>query len=161
MEAAPVRDESRGELDSPPQPPDSPLLSDASDIEAFTLAPEQTVPRAATTACTTSASHSIEPKSAETTTGMQPVVKETLMCSLEGEVLYDWNCTDTEERVALLEFISKRARAMTASLPLGTFERFESVDRGRRCVARVEGDQALFIRVQSVLTASPNPNDTP
>ena len=44
---------------------------------------------------------------------------------------------------------------MAAGLPLGTFERFESVDKGLRCVAKIEGDQALFVRIQSVLAAEP------
>lgn len=50
---------------------------------------------------------------------------------------------------------------MAACLPLGRFDRFESVDKGVRCVARLDGDQALFVRIQSVLAGGPGASGAP
>lgn len=179
MEAARVRDESADARTRQAPSFDPETLPDAAAIEAFSIQPHtaSTTPSQAseapslptTTPLATSSQpaatspvpgSSPETKPAETTTGMRPMIQETLICSLDGEVLYDWNCPKSVERVSLLEFITKRASKMTASVPLGSFERFESVDRGTRCVAKLDGKEALFVRVQSVLTGGPGAADT-
>ena len=128
-------------LDDPasPEPISVPeTLPDAASIEAFSIHPPiaESPPAPASSPGSTpgrqtgsAPASTADATPAETTTGMQPIVKETLMCSLQSEVLYQWNCSNSGERLALLEFLSKRSSAMAASLPLGTFERFESVDR--------------------------------
>jgi CheY-like chemotaxis protein len=150
MEAARVRDEFlAGSAAAEPE-----ILPDAATIEAFSIQPPMSEP-------VTEPAPASAAQPAETTTGMQPIVKETLMCSLQGDILYQWNCPNSAERIELLEFISKRSSAMAACLPLGAFERFESVDKGTRCVAKLDGDQALFVRTQSVLAAGPGASGTP
>jgi CheY-like chemotaxis protein len=170
MEAARVRDESMAGMATPETPAKPEILPDAAAIEAFSIQPPMAepvpagppppaAPPAPSPASGETAATGTVP--AGTTTGMQPIVKETLMCSLQGEVLYQWDCPNPGDRIALLEFISKRSGAMAAGLPLGTFERFESVDKGVRCVAKIDGDQALFVRIQSVLAAGPGASGTP
>jgi hypothetical protein len=171
MEAARVRDEAADAQPTVEEALTEEILPDAASIDAFSIAPEATPPEPedpdappvppAPSEPTTDTPEAGGEKAADTTTGMQPVIKETLICSLDGEVLYSWNCPDASGRVSLLEFITKRASGMTASLRLGAFERFESMEKGVRCVAKVDGDQALLIRVQSVLSRGPGASGTP
>lgn len=170
MEAARVRDESLAAQASADAPDEPDLMPDAADIDAFSINPAMTEPPPVASPAPEPAPTARAPRApvaateespAETTTGMQPKVRETLICSLQGDVLYEWNCPKPGERIALLEFITKRSGAMAACLPLGTFERFESVDRGVRCVAKLDGDQALFVRIQSVLAGGPGASGTP
>jgi CheY-like chemotaxis protein len=163
MEAARLRDEAGGA--APPAPP--PPLPDAATLEAFSIQPAAFADPTPPVAVAPPPPAGQKPVAtaqdtpAETTTGMRPVVKETLICSLQGDQLYEWNCPNPAERIALLEFISRRANAMSASLPLGGFDRFECVDKGVRCTTKIEGDQALFVRTQSVLAAGPTTSGTP
>lgn len=168
MEAARARDEIQQA--NPGAAPTEELLPDHAAIEAFSIQPPFAKPPAEVSATReTETPNSVAPASPEpptqtsldtsvhTITGMQPVVKETLICSLQGAVLYDWNCPNTKERIGLLEFVTRRAASMAAALPLGGFERFEFVEKGSRCVAKLEGDRALLVRVQFIL---PHPPDT-
>ncbi len=162
MEAARLRDEAQGNLASA----DSNILPDAAAIDAFSVQPPlvESPPEAEVLPARTPDQPPAPPVDnapAETTTGMRPVVKETLICSLQGDVLYDWSCPNPGERIALLEFITRRSSAMAASLPLGSFERFESVDKGVRCVAKLDGDRALFVRIQSVLACGLGTSGSP
>jgi len=148
MEAARVRDEAGGAdpvmvvADEPPPP-------DLETFNVFNLGPVASVP----TPAAVPAEPVLAPPEAapDTTTGMQPSVRETVICSLDGEVLYAWNCADAPGRVSLLEFITRRAHFMSNALRLGGLERFESVEKGARCVVRLDEDRALFVTVQAVL----------
>jgi hypothetical protein len=149
MEAARVRDEAAGSegpvavLGESEPPPDLDTLEDSQ------MAP---VAGGRVVGPTEAASSSAE-LAPDTTTGMQPSIRETLICSLDGEVLYGWNCADVHGRVSLLEFITRRAHNMSNALRLGAFGRFECVEKGARCVVRLDEDRALFVRIQSVLPA--------
>jgi CheY-like chemotaxis protein len=165
MEAARVRDEmieAQASSESSPRPQ---ALPDQASIDAFSIDRVMTEPAPAVApaaeqgpAPTPTPS---EAAPAETSTGMQPVVKETLICSLAGDILYEWNCPNTLERIALLEFITKRSGTMSTCLPLGAFDRFESVDKGMRWVTKMEDGQAMFVRIQSVLSGGPDASATP
>ncbi|MCU0772222.1 MAG: response regulator [Verrucomicrobia bacterium] len=156
MEAARLKDESASAAAAAPV-----TLPDAAAIDAFSIQPQwlDSPPEAKS-----APGHALVPPpaargegaAAETITGTRPVIKETLICSLQGDVLYEWSCPNPTERIALLEFISRRSSAMAASLPLGRFERFESVDKGIRCVTKLDGERALFVRIQSVLSTGPD-----
>jgi hypothetical protein len=79
----------------------------------------------------------------------RPAVLETVICSLQGEVLYEWQSPDARSRVALLEFLTRRAGSMSTLLPLGQFDRLEAVEDGIRCILKMHEDQALFVRAQT------------
>ena len=66
-------------------------------------------------------------------------------------MLYHWQSPDPRARVTLLEFLTRRAASMALSLPLGEFERFESVtvNATARCAVKLHEDQALFVRVRT------------
>jgi len=165
MEAARVRDELLNSSAGEPPPPDT--LPDPADLDTFIVQPAapatamEPVAQEPAPQVKPDPAQKPEPSQPDTTTGMQPVVKETLICSLQGETLYEWHCQNPQERISLLEFITRRAAGMGAGLPLGQFERFEAVENGARCVAKLEGEQALFVRIQSVLAGGPGASGTP
>lgn len=80
----------------------------------------------------------------------RPQVEEMLICTLQGEVLQDWQCPNTTSRVGLLEFISQRARQAAQRLPMGAFDRLEVNAPGERVIAQLQPDRALFLRVRRV-----------
>ena len=87
--------------------------------------------------------------------GGRPQIDELLVCSLQGEVLHEWQCSNTNGRVAFLEFLSQKARQLGQSLPLGDFDRLEVNSPKGRVVAQIQSDRALFVRTTRVwLTSS-------
>jgi CheY-like chemotaxis protein len=89
---------------------------------------------------------------------MRPQVDELLVCSLQGEVLHEWQCSNTNGRVGFLEFLSQKARQLTQALPLGDFDRLEINGESYRVVVQVQPDRALFVRTSRVRAEdSPEP----
>lgn len=80
----------------------------------------------------------------------RPQVDEMLVCSLQGEVLHDWKCTNPNNRVGLLEFISQKARQLAQGLPLGDFDRIEISGPQTRAVVQIQDDRALFVHTSRV-----------
>ena len=78
---------------------------------------------------------------------VQPKVEEVMICSLQGEVLLEWQCPDERGRLALFEFITQRAKLMNVHLPLGQLERLEASDDRIRAICRIIEDRAFFARV--------------
>jgi hypothetical protein len=77
----------------------------------------------------------------------RPRVEELLVCSLQGEVLHEWQCTNANGRVGFLEFLSQKARQLAQGLPLGEFDRVEVSHTKGRVVAQIQADRALFVRM--------------
>jgi CheY-like chemotaxis protein len=77
-----------------------------------------------------------------------PRVEEMLICSLQGEVLHDWQCPNTSGRVGFLEFLSQKGRQLAQGLPLGEFDRLEVNGDQERVIARIQPEWALFARIQ-------------
>lgn len=73
-------------------------------------------------------------------------IEEVLLCSGQGEVLYEWQCGRTEARIGLLEFISQKAWQLSVHLPVGHFERLEFHGDHGRVVAQIRSDRGLFVR---------------
>jgi len=84
----------------------------------------------------------------------RPQVDELLVCSLQGEVLHEWRCTNTNGRVGFLEFLSQKARQLAQGLPLGEFDRLEVNGERIRVVAQIQPDRALFVRTSRVAAES-------
>lgn len=78
------------------------------------------------------------------------VVAETLICSVQGEPIYQWQCVDALARFTLLQTISQQAGLVAQSLPLGTFERLEILQASNRTVAQITHNRMVFIRVASL-----------
>ena len=97
----------------------------------------------------------VTPSEGRTAPGSPPVrtqVDELLVCSLQGEVLHEWQCSNTNGRVGFLEFLSQKARQLAQGLPLGQFDRLEVNAEQGRVVVQIQPDRALFVRTSCVLT---------
>jgi CheY-like chemotaxis protein len=93
-----------------------------------------------------------------TETSHRPQVEEVLICSLQGEVLHEWQCPNTTGRVSFLEFISQKARQLAQRLPVGAFDRLEANATESRMIAQIQPERALYLRVSRVPV---NPESAP
>lgn len=95
------------------------------------------------------------------TAGGRPGIEELLICSLQGEVLHEWQCANTNGRVGLLEFISEKARHLAQRLPLGALDRLEVNGSRGRVIAQIQPDRALFLRTSRGSKARQNEGAQP
>ena len=86
------------------------------------------------------------PRSDETGLASKPQIDEVLVCSIQGDVLYEWQCRDANKRVSFLEFLSQKARQLGQGLPLGEFERLEIQGTDSRVLAQIQQDRAMLVR---------------
>ena len=77
---------------------------------------------------------------------VRPQIDEVLICSPQGDVLYEWQCPNTTARIGFLEFLSAKARQLAQGLPLGAFDRLELQEPPVRILTQIKADRALFIR---------------
>ena len=75
-------------------------------------------------------------------------IEEVLICSGEGEVLYEWQCFNTDERVNFLEVISQKSRQLAQGLELGQFDRLELETPQARLIAQVRNDRGILVRLR-------------
>jgi CheY-like chemotaxis protein len=76
-----------------------------------------------------------------------PQLMETLVCSGQGQPLYQWQCADASERVELLKKISQYGARLGRLLPLGKFDRLEIQLHDARIVSQVKSDRMVFVQV--------------
>lgn len=81
---------------------------------------------------------------------LRPQVEELLVCSLQGEVLHEWKCTNANNRIGLLDALAQKARQLAQGLPLGEFDRLEVNSPQSRIVAQVQSDRSTFLRTSFV-----------
>lgn len=74
-------------------------------------------------------------------------VEEFLICSEQGDVLFEHQCPDTTGRVSVLEFVSQRTRQLAQALPLGRFERLEFTAAAGRAVVQLRSGCGVLVRV--------------
>ncbi|MBC8001948.1 MAG: response regulator [Opitutaceae bacterium] len=77
-------------------------------------------------------------------------IDEFLICTEQGEVLYEWQCPQTSARISLLEFISKKSQSFDNGLPLGPFERIEIEAPKSRTVIKVMENKGILMRASLV-----------
>ena len=75
-----------------------------------------------------------------------PTIDEVLICSTQGDVLYEWQCADANARIRFLQFLSQKSWQMRQGLPIGYFQRLEIESPRNRIVTRIDADRALFVR---------------
>jgi len=76
----------------------------------------------------------------------RPTIDEMLICSTQGDVLYEWQCADANARIRFLQFLSQKSWQMRQGLPIGHFQRLEIEGPKNRIVTRIDPDRALFVR---------------
>ena len=77
---------------------------------------------------------------------MPPRIDEMLVCSAQGDVLYEWQCADVATRINLMEFVSQKARQLAQGLPLGTLDRLEMQSQNSRLVSQFQAEHGVFVR---------------
>ncbi len=133
MEAARVRDEASADEPEEPPPTESalapaPLPRPAPPVKASDLAPAAAI--------------YVPP----TTSDRPARMDEMLVCSAKGEILYEWQCTSTTDRVSFLEFLSRKSTQLGEGLNLGMFDRLEMEGDRTRVIAQVKSDRGVFVR---------------
>ena len=153
MEAARSRDEIFS-LSSQAEPTETPFLRKDSprSSEAPTVVP---VLDGAPSDISTRDAVEPAPAGGRMDEGPRPQVEELMICTLQGEVLHEWQCPNTAGRVNLLEFLSQKARQLAQPLPVGSFDRLEVNAAESRVVAQVQPERAIFLRVGRVPLNSP------
>ncbi len=73
-------------------------------------------------------------------------IEEMVVCSATGDVLYQWKCGNTNDRISFLEFLSQKSAQLGEGLNLGTFDRLEMEGERSRIVAQVKADRGVFMR---------------
>jgi CheY-like chemotaxis protein len=73
-------------------------------------------------------------------------VDEMVVCSGRGEVLYEFKCPSTNDRISFLEFLSQKSSQLGESLNLGAFDRLEMEGERHRVIAQVNPDRGIFLR---------------
>lgn len=167
MEAARKRDEdsgpsktsSKAEAPTPaPEIPDlfvpltkrvassGPAAKTGPDIPASVLFPEEPSP-----------GDSPKRESEKASSSARPQIEEVLFCSLQGEVLQEWQCANPSERISFLEFLSQKTRQLGQGLALGEFDRLEVNGDAERLIARIQPEWAVFARIRKGLEKHTNP----
>ncbi|HKQ38914.1 MAG TPA: response regulator [Verrucomicrobiae bacterium] len=83
------------------------------------------------------------PNAADT---QRPEVTEFVVFSSQGDLIYEWQCPDSNARINFLEFLSQKTRQLGQGLPMGHFERFEVFGSKSRIITQIENDHAVFVR---------------
>lgn len=76
----------------------------------------------------------------------QPKINEVLICSTQGDVLYEWQCPDASARIRFLQFLSQKSWQLRQGLPLGHFQRLEVDGAEGQIVTDIDSDRGLFVR---------------
>jgi CheY-like chemotaxis protein len=86
-----------------------------------------------------------------TDTDEQPTrVDEMLICSPQGDVIYEWQCPDASGRINFLEFLSQKSRQFSPALGFGAFDRLEVLTPQAKVVAQLQADCGVFVRTSKL-----------
>lgn len=99
---------------------------------------------------------------AATATRPRARVDEVLICSEQGEVLYEHKCPDANQRIGFLEFISQRARQTAQALPTGDMRQVIFHASKGRLIIRMQTGCGVFVRTTPIPTETgKGPADIP
>jgi CheY-like chemotaxis protein len=79
-------------------------------------------------------------------------IEEVLICSAQGDVLYEWQCRNSDLWINFFEFLSQKSRRLAQGLVLGEFDRIEVCGTGTRLVALVTPQRGVLVRARQELT---------
>ena len=78
----------------------------------------------------------------------RPKVDEVLILSNQGDVIYEWQCRNTDLWVNFFEFASQRGQRLSQLLPLGDFERLEIQSGGARALVMLSNNQGVLVKTR-------------
>jgi CheY-like chemotaxis protein len=145
MEAARKRDELSEQAEKPEEPVEA--------LEAAASTDEEFIRVHDSSAHAMQANDLVEAPQAEAEPDgglLQPRIDEMLVCSPQGDVLYEWQCHNTNARISFLEFLSQKTRQLGQGLPLGQFDRLEIENGAARVVTQLQADHSIFMRSSRV-----------
>jgi CheY-like chemotaxis protein len=73
-------------------------------------------------------------------------IEELLICSSQREVLCEWRCTRSEERIRFVQAVSEQSHELGKALKLGNFDRVEFLAAQHRMVVQLRGDSSILMR---------------
>jgi CheY-like chemotaxis protein len=113
----------------------------------------RSAPKAAAKPAAKAAKPAPPPKPAPSPT-LQPQVEEMLICSTKGDVLYQWQCTESDLRTEWVNFITAKAKEITHETNLGGFDRLEVIGSKTRMVTQVSKDWSVLVRSSNSMNES-------
>jgi CheY-like chemotaxis protein len=95
------------------------------------------------------------PQINRTTQKREPVqVNEMAVFSLQGDVLYEWQCPDIELRKRLMEMVSEKSKEISKTLNLGQFDLVEMHSPKSRIIAQVQTDAGVYMHASKSVAAN-------
>jgi CheY-like chemotaxis protein len=73
-------------------------------------------------------------------------IEEILVCSSQSEVLHDWQCAHTEQRLKFVYGLQQKCRQLAGPLPFGPCDRIEAQGVEGRMVVQFQADAAVLVR---------------
>jgi CheY-like chemotaxis protein len=73
-------------------------------------------------------------------------IEEMLVCSSKSEVLHDWQCPQTEERLKFADRLRQQCEHLGGALPLGRCDRVEAQAAEGRMVVQFQTDATVLLR---------------
>jgi CheY-like chemotaxis protein len=126
MEAARARDEAAEKESHEPAVPDLPLPAPPTRAPSVPPAPTVSIP---------------------SEVANRPArIDEMVVCTAQGEILYEFKSGSANDRVSFLEFLSQKSVQLGEGLNLGAFDRLEMEGERLRVIAQVKADRGIFIR---------------
>jgi CheY-like chemotaxis protein len=84
-------------------------------------------------------------------------IDEVLVCSSHGDVLYEWQCRNSDVWVNFLEFVSQKSRQVSQGFALGRFDRLEIESEGSRMIAQIPASGGVLVRSSAVADTTTSP----
>jgi hypothetical protein len=75
-----------------------------------------------------------------------PQVREVVVCSSTGELLYEWKSSDTKARCGLLVLLGHFSERIQSLLAIGALGRVDFHGGADRMIARLQEQNGVFIR---------------
>jgi CheY-like chemotaxis protein len=75
----------------------------------------------------------------------RPVIAEMLVCSAQGEVLYEWTVKGRAAWLGFFEFLSERSQRLAQGLNLGEFDRLEIYTPEARTVILLNAESGVLV----------------
>jgi CheY-like chemotaxis protein len=80
----------------------------------------------------------------------QPKIEEMIVCTNQGETLYEWQATDADIRMELARLLQTRAEHLGRNLELGRCDRIEAPGQNTRMVFQLQKGCTVFVRSSNV-----------
>jgi CheY-like chemotaxis protein len=80
----------------------------------------------------------------------QPKIEEIIICTNQGDTLYEWQATDADIRMELARLLQTRADHLSRNLGLGRCDRVEAPGNNTRMVFQLQKTCTVFVRSSNV-----------